>query len=68
MQDQLSPLAKALAELIERGVVLPAPVPSQSVFPTARVVVPVYDSSGTNPSPTNTQAQNHNAQLARRSQ
>jgi hypothetical protein len=67
MQDQLSPLGEILARLIRQGVVVPAPIPAQNAFPTARVVVPVYDSNGTSaPLPGTNQAQNNDAQLARR--
>lgn len=41
-----SPLAKQLEELISSGLVKPAMMPSAHDFPTARVVVPVYDSTG----------------------
>lgn len=67
MQDQLSPLARALAELIAQGVISPGNGNLQNAFPTARVVVPVYDSNGTTYLPPDTKAPNHNAQLARRS-
>lgn len=42
----LSPLARRLQELVQTGIVHPAYVPTGD-FPSARVVVPVYDSAGT---------------------
>jgi len=66
MQEQLSPLAQALAQLIESRVVVSSPMPLQNAFPTARIVVPVYDSNGTGGAPANTHMQGNNAQLARR--
>ena len=44
---QASPLAKKLQELIDAGLVVPAPIPAPIDFPSARIVVPVYDSNGT---------------------
>lgn len=44
----LSPLALQLQSLIDQGVVKPA-LQGDAVFPSAFVVVPVYDSTGTGP-------------------
>lgn len=41
-----SSLADKLNELISAGLVTPMPLPSSNDFPTARVVLPVYDSTG----------------------
>lgn len=40
------PLAGKLQELIASGVIKPAMMPTAQDFPSARVVVPVYDSTG----------------------
>jgi hypothetical protein len=45
----VSPLALKLQELINAGLVVLQPQPSISDFPSARVIVPVYDSNGTQP-------------------
>lgn len=63
MTEILSPLAKQLEELIQSGLVPAAPVSSND-FPSARVVVPVYDSTGTFMSNPEKQA-NPYAELAR---
>lgn len=42
-----SPLGRRLQTLIDSGMVTPSPLPLDSSFPTARVVVPVYNSNGT---------------------
>lgn len=44
--DKLSPLGEQLASMIQRGIVTPNPYPMND-FPSAMVVVPVYDSTGT---------------------
>lgn len=41
-----SPLANKLHELIAAGIIKPATMPTAQDFPSARVVVPVYDSTG----------------------
>lgn len=63
MQDH-SPLALQLIDLIEKGVVYPSPLPSSADFPTARVVVPVFDSGDTKV--TQGQRSWSNGELARR--
>jgi len=45
--SELSPLGRQLQNLIDSGAVVPSPVPCDNQFPTARIVVPVYNSSGT---------------------
>jgi len=62
-----SPLGRQLQNLIDSGMVTPSALPLDTSFPTARVVVPVYNSNGTS----NVQAQGltgvPHAQLAQRS-
>jgi hypothetical protein len=45
----ISPLALKLQELVNAGLVVIQPQPSMTDFPSARVIVPVYDSNGTQP-------------------
>lgn len=45
-----SPLAKKLEELISLGLVNPMNMPTAQDFPSARVIMPVYDSTGVGPS------------------
>lgn len=46
----LSPLAQQLQNLINNGIVKPAS-PTGNVFPSAMIVLPVYDSTGSGPLP-----------------
>jgi hypothetical protein len=50
-QEKISPLGKKLEELAAAGFVQPMAMPSSQDFPSARVVVPVYNSTGTGSSP-----------------
>ncbi len=68
MQNDLSPLGKMLEMMIKQGLVTQSYVPWQNSFPTARVVLPVYDSNGTGGIYDQTQALINHAQLARRTQ
>ena len=45
--SELSPLGRQLQTLIDSGAVVPSPMPFDSDFPTARIVVPIYNSNGT---------------------
>jgi hypothetical protein len=62
-QSQISPLARQLQELVSRGVVTPSYMPVGD-FPSAYVVVPVYD-SGNASGLTKPEFANNHAQLAR---
>lgn len=62
---QLSPLGLQLQELVSQGIVTPVYVPVND-FPSAYVVVPVYDSGNASQSTYSGISSNH-AQLARRS-
>ena len=62
---QLSPLGKQLQELMAQGIVIPAYMPA-SAFPSAYIVVPVYDSGNASGSSQPEFTTNY-AQLARRS-
>lgn len=44
---ELSPLGRKLETLMQSGTVTLSPLPLDTSFPTARVVVPVYNSNGT---------------------
>ena len=45
--NDLSPLGRQLQKLIDSGTVVPSPMPPNNTFPSARIVVPVYNSNGT---------------------
>lgn len=62
--SQLSPLARQLQDLVSQGVVTPSYMPVSS-FPSAYVVVPVYDSGNASGAAPREFSTNH-AQLARR--
>jgi hypothetical protein len=61
---QLSPLGKQLYGLVQQGVVIPSYMPIND-FPSAYVVVPVYDSGNASGASQPELSSNH-AQLARR--
>jgi hypothetical protein len=67
MNTQLSESGKLLEELIEQGLVVQTFFPWQNSFPSARVVLPVYDSNGANDCNNQSQVFLNHAQLARRS-
>lgn len=62
-QTEFSPLARRLQELVSQGIVTPSYMPV-SDFPSAYVVVPVYDSGNASGLTKPEFATNH-AQLAR---
>lgn len=62
----LSPLGRQLQKLMDSGAVTPSPMPFDSTFPTARVVVPVYNSNGTSTVQSQGLTGVLNAELARR--
>jgi hypothetical protein len=65
--ENLSPLGLKLQTLVDTGVVAPSPEPLNSPFPTARIVVPVYNSTGTLNVETQCLTGVPNAQLEQRS-
>jgi hypothetical protein len=62
-QTELSPLAMQLQQLVSQGIVTPSYMPV-SAFPSAYVVVPVYD-SGNASGPTKPEFVSNHVQLAR---